>query len=326
MFLEFEDYRPDTPHLERAISLREGIMLSIIGHLLIALMFAYAPRIPFLAQLLQPSPEEVAARQAELERMREQQQAPRFVFVQPKVEMPAQTPERAEASDRDRVARSIERAPNPDNPLPFSRGNSTDRIDADREPAEKPRGQGPAPEPSEDRTANTGGEADSAASAFLTERGRPSVSTTTPGATRGAPPGGSLGKALQNLQKYVDDQRFNNPSGGGGAFGPAIQFDTKGVEFGPWIRRFVAQVKRNWFIPYAAMSFRGHVVVTFNVHRDGRITDVTVAGPSSVEAFNSAAFNAILGSNPTTPLPPEYPSDKAFFTVTFYYNEQPPGQ
>lgn len=88
----------------------------------------------------------------------------------------------------------------------------------------------------------------------------------------------------------------------------------------------MAQVKRNWFIPYAAMSFRGHVVVTFNVHRDGPITDVTVAGPSSVEAFNSAAFNAILGSNPTTPLPPEYPSDKAFFTVTFYYNEQPPGQ
>ena len=29
-------------------------------------------------------------------------------------------------------------------------------------------------------------------------------------------------------------------------------------------------------------------------------------------------------SNPTEPLPPEYPSEKAFFTVTFYYNESPP--
>ena len=27
--------------------------------------------------------------------------------------------------------------------------------------------------------------------------------------------------------------------------------------------------------------------------------------------------------NPTQPLPPEYPSDKAFFTVTFFYNETP---
>ena len=35
------------------------------------------------------------------------------------------------------------------------------------------------------------------------------------------------------------------------------------------------------------------------------------------------ANNAILGSNPTEPLPPEYPEPRAFFTVTFYYNENP---
>ena len=56
-------------------------------------------------------------------------------------------------------------------------------------------------------------------------------------------------------------------------FGP-LQFDTKGVEFGPWIRRFVAQVRRNWFIPLAAMTMRGRVVITFNVHRNGALTDV----------------------------------------------------
>jgi hypothetical protein len=43
-----------------------------------------------------------------------------------------------------------------------------------------------------------------------------------------------------------------------------------------------------------------------------------------VESFNNAAYNAILTSNPTEPLPPEYPTEKALFTVTFYYNEQPP--
>ena len=36
-----------------------------------------------------------------------------------------------------------------------------------------------------------------------------------------------------------------------------------------------------------------------------------------------AAVNALIASNPTQPLPPEYPDDKAFFTVTFYYNESP---
>jgi TonB family protein len=68
------------------------------------------------------------------------------------------------------------------------------------------------------------------------------------------------------------------------------------------------------------------VVLQFNVHKDGRITDVNVVGPSGVDAFNNAAANAIVTSNPTEPLPPEYPSDKAFFTVTFYYNEEPAGQ
>ena len=105
---------------------------------------------------------------------------------------------------------------------------------------------------------------------------------------------------------------------------PAIQFDTKGVEFGPWIRRFIAQVKRNLLIPYAAMTAQGHVVITFNVHKDGALTDLTVVGPSQIDAFNNSAYGALASSNPTQPLPPEYPTEKAFFTVTFFYNEQPP--
>ena len=73
----------------------------------------------------------------------------------------------------------------------------------------------------------------------------------------------------------------------------------------------------------AAMSLKGHVVITFNVHKDGRITDLTVIRPSDIAAFNNAALNALSQSNPTMQLPPEYPADKAFFTVTFYYNESP---
>ena len=139
------------------------------------------------------------------------------------------------------------------------------------------------------------------------------------------PAGGSLGEALKNLQKYVQNESFNNQKGQTQEFGP-LQFDTKGVEFGPWIRRFVSQVRRNWFVPMAAMTMRGRVVITFNVHRNGAISDVSVIRPSEIESFNTSAVNALLASNPTTPLPPEYPDDKAFFTVTFFYNENPPGQ
>ena len=103
-----------------------------------------------------------------------------------------------------------------------------------------------------------------------------------------------------------------------------LHFETKGVEFGPWVRRFVAQVRRNWNVPVAAMHSKGCVVVTFVVHKDGAITDIKVAGPSPVEEFNRAAYGAVITSNPTYPLPPEYPEEKVSFTVTFYYNERVP--
>ena len=91
--------------------------------------------------------------------------------------------------------------------------------------------------------------------------------------------------------------------------------------------RFVQQVRHNWIIPQAAMmSMHGNVAITFVIHRDGRITDVTVARPSAVNAFTLSARNAILMSNPTIPLPPEYPDSKMLIMVTFYFNEDPPGR
>jgi TonB family protein len=69
---------------------------------------------------------------------------------------------------------------------------------------------------------------------------------------------------------------------------------------------------------------RGHVVLTFNIHKDGTITDLEVVVPCPIDGFNNAAYGAMRASNPTYPLPTEYPSPTAFFTVTFFYNEQPP--
>ena len=89
---------------------------------------------------------------------------------------------------------------------------------------------------------------------------------------------------------------------------PSIQFDTKGVEFGPWLRRFVAQIRRNWFIPYAAMSMRGQVVVTFYVHKDGRITDVAGAAAVADRRLQPLRPERASSRRPRRmSLPPEYP-------------------
>jgi TonB family protein len=312
---DFDDRYQDELVVGSAISRREGVMLSSIVHGALVLLILFGPEWTFL----QPSPEELEARRQELQQQLEQQQEDRtFVFVQPRVELEARRPpQRAELSDVDRQAQARERATAPSNPLPFSRGDTTERTEA-AEPPERARGvetelpptvEPPKPEPTE-QLAKVLPPADTGL------RNSPEVSRPAPG---------RLGDALRNLERYVQNQTFHNPQGGAEDPGSTIQFDTKGVEFGPWIRRFVAQVRRNWFIPHAAMSFRGRVVITFNIHKNGRITDVAIASPSSIDAFNRAAFQAIVGSSPVEPLPPEYPDPMAFFTVTFYYNEQPPG-
>jgi TonB family protein len=319
MYFDFEDYHPDITPVGQAISWREGVLLSIIAHLVAIILVLVAPKwFPFLTT--PPRPRAVVQLPP--------QDKTRFVFVQPRVERPVpKAPDRAEASDLDRMARSRERAERPTNPLPYARGNSPERIEELQRQAA--RGRGPDPDPAAGRPlentppeSNAPKVSEAPSSLQLPTAKPPGPQNGANG--RSATTGGSLGDALRNLQRYVQNESFDNQGGAGGQFGPEIQFDTKGVEFGPWIRRFIAQVKRNWFIPYAAMSMKGHVVIQFNVHKDGSISDLTVVGPSPVDAFNNAAFGALSGSNPTQPLPPEYPADKAFFTVTFFYNETPP--
>jgi TonB family protein len=311
MYFDFDDRYSDVEPVGRAINLRDGVVVSILVHALIIAMLVFAPA--YLPER-QPDVEDEIVR---LERP-ERTEAPRFVFVQPKLDVPApKPPERAELSDIDRQARAVERPPAMNNPLPFSRGNSSERVES--RPEELARGRGPAEQPAPEAPPRVETPQQTLEAAREGQFAMRQPQRAQP------PPGGQLGEALRNLQRYVDRESFDNQSGNSQEFGP-LQFDTKGVEFGPWVRRFVAQVKRNWFVPYAAMSLRGRVVITFFVHRNGALTDVTVISPSSVESFNLAARNALLASNPTEPLPPEYPDDRAFFTVTFFYNESPDGR
>jgi len=312
MYIDFEDLRPDTPRVEGALSVREGVLISIIVHLLLLIAILLLPDL--LPESMRQAP--VAAVN------REPRQSPRFVFMQPPVDISKPQPRRdVEASDQDRRLSTIAPPPRPENPLPFTRGNSREREMADIAPPSR----GNAPEPSVAQGSPTA-EAEGQVAA-----NDPSRSMMRLPESANAPPGlrlgdtgtkGALGNALRNLQRYVQQQSFDNPTGSGDSQG-LIQFDSKGVDFGPWLRRFVAQVKRNWFVPQAAMIMKGHVVITFNIHRNGAITDIEVKQPSNIESFNLAAVNALMSSNPTQPLPAEYPSDSAFFTVTFLYNEDP---
>jgi hypothetical protein len=332
MYFEFYEDQPDLVLLARDMQRVEGNL-----HLILAILVAALLNVLTLVLLIvmpRYLEADVAARRAAAEaamaRLQQQQQSPRFVFMSPRLETPPpkSVSPMAELSDRDRQAQALERAKDPTNLQPFSRGNTFEKMDTpgntpQRMARMQPQQQAePAQHPGQNGENGDSRQPGSAAALTL-PNGQPAPPRTGFGSAAGTP--GPLSDSVRNLTRYTQGEQFNNPGGGGGQPGAAIQFDSKGVDFGPWLRRFIAQIRRNWNIPYAAMAFKGHVVVQFNVHRNGGISDLAVPGPSAVDGFNSAAYGALVASNPTEPLPREYPSDTCFFTVTFYYNEQPPG-
>ena len=345
MHFDLSDRRFDIPTIESAMSWREQILLAVFVHGLAVLLVLGVPRLPFV--------QDAAARRAErlAEMVEEQQLAllqaqaePEFIFVQPLVDIPAlEPPPQADLSDIDRVAQSVLQAETPVNDLPNAEGNSLEFVesedpsdgldpvaesgteleaagDAPAEPVEGvDDGVADAPEP--EAAPGADGAPGALANPFLADRGE--TSRETPPTERS---GTLLNQALRRLDGVSRSRTFDNPRGRTDQYGPEIQFDTKGVDFGSWIRRFRALIYRNWDLPYAIWSMSGHVVLTFNIHRDGTITDLMVVEPSSVDGFTNSAHNALIQSNPTPPLPAEYPDDSVFFTVIFYFNERPPGR
>ena len=284
MYLDFEDHHPETPHLPPAFSQLERLLMTVVAYLVIVIAYLVMPASWFapreLAPIAQVPPKDDVT----------------FVMMEPLKDRVAPPKPHAEASDLDRQATTRERAPVPNNPAPFSRGNTPEKVEAPP-PSEPPKGSnGESTPPPE----------------------APVILPTT--AAPAGTPGEGLANSLRNLQKTLRNENFGNENGGQTQQDAQIQFDSKGVDFGWWLRRFVAQVKGNWFIPQAAMMMKGRVVITLNIHRNGAITDVTVIQSSGIQSLDVAAVNALKSSNPTIALPPEYPENQVLFTVTFFYN------
>ena len=130
MYFEFDDYRPDISPVGQAISWREGVLISIIVHLVAVIVVLLVPRL---------FPYDPTARPQAFALPDPNEQAPRFVFVQPRVDRKAvKPPDLGPASDQDRLARSPERPPKPTDPLPFSRGNTPEPVESVQQPAARP--------------------------------------------------------------------------------------------------------------------------------------------------------------------------------------------
>jgi TonB family protein len=110
------------------------------------------------------------------------------------------------------------------------------------------------------------------------------------------------------------------------AMGPLdVLTDTQGIDFGPYLKRVVDVVRRNWYelIPESARSplmKKGKVSIEFAIMKDGRVAGMQIVGPSGDVALDRAAYGGITSSNPFPPLPGEFNGQYLALRFHFFYN------
>jgi TonB family protein len=133
----------------------------------------------------------------------------------------------------------------------------------------------------------------------------------------------SLGNGQQGLDLGA--------AGGGGEKGFAengpISFETQWYDWGEYAQSMVSRIRVNWYgnMPdLIRTGMKGVVTIRFTIHRDGRISDVTILNSSAIPPYDFAAKKAIELSSPLNPLPKDFPNETERVTAMFYYNQEPP--
>ena len=276
MYFNFEDYRPDTPTLPRSLTRLEASLLTIVVYLSLVILMLIWPELPFVrrgrraAEGAREGAGGAAAAPARERAIRVRGAAGRYPGA-------ASHPTRGAVRPRSKARHDRARAEKPTNTMPFARGNTFERIE----------GAPPVPETRARRQPlNAGPKADEQRQALPESPTADAVEggPTVPQSAAARIVGGVLADAIRNVQKYAQQDTFENLQGGGGSGFRAID-PVRHARASSSARGCAGSSRRssrNWFIPYAAMSHaraRGRSRSTS--HKDGRITDV--AGRAAVD-------------------------------------------
>jgi TonB family protein len=126
------------------------------------------------------------------------------------------------------------------------------------------------------------------------------------------------------------DYGANAPSAHQGAnTGVDVLSDTMGVDFGPYLRRILADIKRTWIplIPEEArppLNKQGETLIRFTILPDGRIAAMNLDGSSQDTAIDRAAWGGITGVGQFPPLPANFKGPNLELRIDFLVNKTPP--
>jgi TonB family protein len=110
--------------------------------------------------------------------------------------------------------------------------------------------------------------------------------------------------------------------------GPDILSDTRGVDFGPYIKQVVKSTNGAWMkvIPESArppQSKQGRVGIRFKIDPMGRVSGMLLENPSGDIGLDRAAWGGITGASPYPPLPAEFTGPYLELRFGFFYNLDP---
>jgi TonB family protein len=310
---------------------RTMFLVSIFCHVLLALLIAFSPDLLRRSRLMMGLPAE-AVRKPQLS----------YLWIPPEVlrRLREPPPERAAPSDRNRRAQG--RAPKIDPNglhMPYSRGNTKLPELARGAPPAPPAAApspppGGSPSPPGPAAPKPAPEAPKQGEGLRLEEVRPEGGGASPKLRL---PGVTPGEAIQqSLQAAARGRLSGGPGGAGDSNlqfenlnpnfslqGPTILSDTRGVDFGPYLARIVAIVRRNWYavIPESArLGEKGRVVIDFMILKDGSVPKMVLQASSLSDSLDRAAEAGIRLSIPFPPLPEEFTGDHLTLRFMFLYN------
>ena len=106
-----------------------------------------------------------------------------------------------------------------------------------------------------------------------------------------------------------------------------LSFETQWYDWGDYAQSMVSKIRVNWYANMPQIirtGIKGVVTIRFTIHRDGRISDITILQTSSVPPYDQAARKAIELSSPLKALPADFPNSYERVTCMFYYNMEIP--
>jgi periplasmic protein TonB len=126
-----------------------------------------------------------------------------------------------------------------------------------------------------------------------------------------AVPFGEGGEPSMSYNQFVSEAGQGGAKFGNGNFGQ---------QFGWYVDAVRNRVSGNWLVSTISPNIltAPRVFVSFDIERDGTVTNVQITQSSGIPEVDRSALRAVLASNPLAPLPPGYSGSQV--EVQFYFD------